>query len=226
MTFFDYFFALAAGLPTTLILSAAAIFLAALLAICLAVYLKTHASGLLRSCLNGLLTFFTGTPLLVQFFIFYALFPFIQNYGFALPLPIYSVLSSPWFVAILALTLNSAAYTTQLFYGALKNAPPGFEEACLTLGMNRVQTLKVILPYALKRALSTYGNEIIFVVKGSALASTITLMDITGYYNQLMGEYYDFTVLFAAALMYLMINLALSLIMRFVEYKSLKFERY
>lgn len=225
MNFLFYCKALLAGLPTTLILSFVAILLAGILAILFAVYLKEHQNGFARKCINAFLSFFTGTPLLVQILIFYALFPFIQSNLFTLPNSIYQVISSPWFAAILALTLNSASYTTQLFYGALKTIPAGMEQACETLGMNRLQTLRIIVPYALKRALSTYGNEIVFVVKGSALASTITLMDITGYYNQLMGEYYDFTVLFAAAFIYLMINLTLSLMMRFIEYKSLKFER-
>lgn len=225
MTFLSYCTALLAGLPTTLILSFSAICLAGILAVIFAIYLKEHKHGFGKKSLNGFLIFFTGTPLLVQMFIFYSFFPFIQFNLVALPIPIYDVLSSPWFVAILALTLNSAAYTTQLFYGALKTIPVEMEQACETLGMNRSQTLRIIVPYALKRALSTYGNEIIFVVKGSALASTITLMDLTGYYNQLMGEYYDFTVLFAVAFIYLMINLILSLLMRFVEYKGLKFER-
>lgn len=225
MTFLLYCKALLAGLPTTLILSFSAIIFAGILAVLFAIHLKEHSTGWGKKSLNGFLIFFTGTPLLVQIFIFYALFPFIQFNVVAFPAPVYLVISSPWFAAILALTLNSAAYTTQLFYGALKTIPNGMEQACETLGMNRYQTLKIIVPYALKRALSTYGNEIVFVVKGSALASTITLMDITGYYNKLMGEYYDFTVLFATAFIYLVINLILSLFMRFVEYKGLRFER-
>ena len=92
----------------------------------------------------------------------------------------YEIISSPWFCAYLALTLNSAAYTTQIFYGALKSVPQGQWQACEALGMNKRQTLRIVMPYALKRALSTYSNEVVFVVKGTALASMIPVMDIMG----------------------------------------------
>ena len=102
--------------------------------------------------------------------------------------------------------------------------PPGQWQACVALGMNRKQSLKVILPYALKRALSSYSNEVIFVVKGTALTSTITLMDLMGYNQFLNGRYYEFTIFIATGCIYLLINGLLSTIMRLLEKKALAFE--
>lgn len=213
---------LSKGLPVTLSLSVAAIVVAVMLAIAMTLLL-TSKNSLLKNTVKIYITIFTGTPLLVQLFLFYygpAQFPIIeQNWPI-----LWQIISIPWFCAFIALTLNSAAYTTQLFYGALKAIPQELWQACDALGMNKRQSLKVILPYALKRALSSYSNEVIFVVKGTALASTITLMDIMGYNQFLISEYYDFSIFLVTGTMYLLINGTLSLLMRIIEQKALKFE--
>ncbi|WP_392565337.1 arginine ABC transporter permease ArtM [Utexia brackfieldae] len=217
-----YFKTLCQGLPVTLSLSFSAIICACLISIGFTVLL-TFKNRLLNSVIKGYILLFTGTPLLVQIFLIYygpVQFSHLQD---QLPL-LWSLLSHPWFCAFLALTLNSAAYTTQIFYGALKAIPQGQWQACAVLGMNKRQTLKVILPYALKRALSTYSNEVIFVVKGTALASTITLLDVMGYNQYLMGNYYEFSIFILTGAIYLLINGLLSLMMRMIEKKALTFE--
>ncbi|WP_392551179.1 arginine ABC transporter permease ArtM [Orbus wheelerorum] len=221
--FFDYFSILIKGLPVTLSLSFAGIITACLIAIILSVLITTTSKWYIVKPIKTYLIVFTGTPLLVQLFLIYygpAQFTFIsQN----LP-SLWRVISQPWFCAYLALTLNSAAYTTQIFAGAIKAVPQGQWQACVALGMNKTQTLKVILPYALKRALSTYSNEIIFVVKGTALTSTITLMDIMGYNQFLYGTYYEFSIFIATGCIYLLINGLLSIMMRLIEKRALAFE--
>ncbi|RKS87550.1 L-arginine ABC transporter membrane protein [Orbus hercynius] len=223
MTLQGYFLTLLQGLPVTLSLSVAGIFTACLLAIILSLLLSLNKKYLNR-VIRAYLIAFTGTPLLVQLFLIYygpAQFNQIKQY-----LPhLWSLLSSPWFCAYLALSLNSAAYTTQIFYGALKAVPSGQWQACSALGMTKFQSLRIILPYALKRAMSSYSNEVIFVVKGTALASTITLMDVMGYNQLLNGRYYDFSILILTGLIYLVINGLLSVIMRLIEWRALKFER-
>lgn len=218
----DYALVLSNGFPVTLSLSATAILAACIIAIGFTVLLASKQS-LLVNVVKGYIIVFTGTPLLVQLFLIYfgpAQFPAIATYSPVL----WHLLSNPWFCACLALTLNSAAYTTQLFYGALNAVPQGLWYACAALGMNKRQTLKTILPYALKRALSSYSNEVIFVVKGTALASTITLMDLMGYNQLLNGEYYDFSIFIITGLFYLIINGVLSLLMRYIEKEALRFE--
>lgn len=222
-TFSAYFSVLAKGLPVTLSLSFAGILTACLIAIILSVVLTSTHKWYIIKPIKGYIILFTGTPLLVQLFLIYygpSQFPFISQH---LP-TLWSIISKPWFCAYLALTLNSAAYTTQIFFGAIKAVPQGQWQACVALGMSKPQTLKVILPYALKRSLSTYSNEIIFVVKGTALTSTITLMDIMGYNQFLYGTYYEFSVFVATGCIYLLINGLLSIMMRLIEKRALAFE--
>jgi len=221
--FFYYLSILAKGLPVTLSLSFAGIITACILAIILSVSLTSTKKWYITKPIKAYVILFTGTPLLVQLFLIYygpAQFTFISEH---LP-TLWNIISQPWFCAYLALTLNSAAYTTQIFAGAIKAVPQGQWQACVALGMNKKQTLKVILPYALKRALSTYSNEIIFVVKGTALTSTITLMDIMGYNQFLYGTYYEFSIFVETGCIYLLINGLLSIMMRLVEKRALAFE--
>ncbi|WVD62149.1 arginine ABC transporter permease ArtM [Orbus mooreae] len=223
MSLMDYLLTLLKGLPVTLSLSVAGIITACIFAIGLSLLLTSNRWYITKP-IKAYIIAFTGTPLLVQLFLIYygpAQFSFIKD---NLP-TLWSLLSSPWFCAYLALTLNSAAYTTQIFYGALKAVPNGQWQACAALGMNKIQTLKIVLPYALKRALSSYSNEVIFVVKGTALASTITLMDVMGYNQFLNGRYYDFSILILTGCIYLVINGLLSVIMRLIERRALRFER-
>lgn len=210
------------GLPDTLSLSIAGILSAGFLAIVFSCLLSLNSKFLTKT-IRGYIVIFTGSPLLVQLFLIYY---GPSQFGEILSkVPaFYEFISSPWFCAYLALTLNSAAYTTQIFYGALKAVPQGQWQACSALGMNKRQTLKIAMPYALKRALSTYSNEVVFVVKGTALASMIPVMDLMGYSNTLNGEYYDFSIFVVAGLIYLLINGILSTIMRIIEKKALTFE--
>ncbi|OED46086.1 arginine transporter permease subunit ArtM [Endozoicomonas sp. (ex Bugula neritina AB1)] len=167
---------------------------------------------------------FTGTPLLVQIFLIYygpAQFDFIKDSS------LWPTLSQPWFCAMMALALNSAAYSTQLFKGAIEAIPKSDWEACLALGMTHTQALmKVILPHAMRRALPSYGNEIILVMKGSSLASTITLMDLMGYAARLNAQTYDtLTVFTMTGLIYLIMTAILTVIVRLIERRVLAFTR-
>ena len=134
--------------------------------------------------------------------------------------------SDAWFCAVLALALNSAAYSTQLFHGAVKAIPKGQWETCAALGLSRLDTLKILIPYALKRALPSYSNEIILVFKGTSLASTITILDIMGYAKQLYGTEYDaITIYGIAGAIYLVITGIMTVLLRKLEHKVLAFER-
>lgn len=221
--FINYGTTLINGLPVTLLLSLTGIISACLLSILLT-YLLTSKHLITLKLIRGYIMLFTGTPLLVQLFlIYYGPAQFSVFFETYLPL-LWQLLSYPWFCAYLALTLNSAAYTTQIFHGALKAVPMGQWQACSALGMNKRQTLKVIMPYALKRALSAYSNEVVFVVKGTALASTITLMDLMGYNQLLNSKHYDFSIFIVTGSIYLLINGGLSIIMRIIEKRALAFE--
>lgn len=220
--FQDYFSVIAQGIPTSLLLTLASLLIAFFLALFLT-FLLSMENKWVKSVVNLYLTLFTGTPLLVQFFLIYAgpgQFEWVVNS------PFWHILSNAWFCAVLALALNSAAYSTQLFHGAMKAIPKGQWEGCAALGLSRSQTLKILIPYALKRALPSYSNEIILVFKGTALASTITIMDIMGYARQLYGTEYDaLTIYGIAGGIYLVITGIATLLLRRLENKVLAFER-
>lgn len=218
----DYLPELLKGLHTSLTLTLASLAAALLLSLLCTVVLalKVPVASLL---VRGYITLFTGTPLLVQIFLIYygpGQFPAIQSVPW-----LWHLLSQPWLCAMLALSLNSAAYTTQLFYGAVRAIPAGQWQSCAALGMNRKDTLRILLPYAFKRALSSYSNEVVLVFKSTSLAYTITLMEVMGHGQMLYGRTYDVTVYAAAGLIYLVVNGALTLLMRLIEKRALAFEQ-
>ena len=221
--FEDYLSVIAQGIPTSLLLTFASLLIAFLLAL-LFTFILAMGNRWLKSAVNFYLVLFTGTPLLIQIFLIYS---GPGQFEFITQSPLWSLLSNAWFCAMLALALNSAAYSTQLFYGAVKAIPKGQLESCAALGLSRVQTLKILIPYALKRALPSYTNEIILVFKGTSLASTITIMDIMGYARQLYGTEYDaLTIYGIAGGIYLLITGIATLVLRKVENKVLAFERF
>lgn len=118
-----------------------------------------------------------GTPLLVQIFVIYyglAQFEWIRESA------AWALLKNAWFCAWLAFTLNTTAYTTEIFAGAIKATPSGETEAARSVGMSGAQVyLRILLPGALRRALPQYGNEVVGMMHATALASTVTLVDLT-----------------------------------------------
>ena len=220
--FQEYLAVIAQGIPTSLLLTVVALFIAFFLALGLT-FLLSIGTKLVKSAVNLFLVLFTGTPLLVQFFLIYA---GPGQFQWLVDSPLWGLFSNAWFCAALALALNSAAYSTQLFHGAVKAISKGQWESCAALGLSRMQTLKILIPYALKRALPSYTNEIILVFKGTALASTITIMDIMGYARQLYGTEYDaLTIYGIAGGIYLIITGIDTLLLRQLENKVLAFER-
>ncbi|OSN10439.1 arginine transporter permease subunit ArtM [Lonsdalea iberica] len=219
----DYIPELLKGLHTSITLTVTALIAALFLSLLLTIVL-TLKTPLLSLVSRAYITLFTGTPLLVQIFLIYygpGQFDAIKQIPW-----LWSLLSQPWLCAMIALALNSAAYTTQLFYGAVRAIPDGQWQSCAALGMNKRQTLRILLPFAFKRALSSYSNEVVLVFKGTSLAYTITLMDVMGYGQLLYGRTYDVLVFGAAGIVYLCVNGLLTLILRMVERRALAFENH
>jgi arginine/ornithine transport system permease protein len=162
-----------------------------------------------------------GTPMLVQLFLIYyglAQFELVRE-SIAWPW-----LSSAWFCACLSFVLNTAAYTTEIIAGAIRALPPGEIEAAQALGMSRVVTLRrIVLPQALRRALPAYGNEAIFMLHGTALASLVTLVDLTGVARQVNAtNYLPFEAFITAAVFYLALTLVLVALFHQAEARWLK----
>ena len=163
---------------------------------------------------------FRGTPLLIQLYIIYygvVFFDGIQE-TFLWPL-----LREAFFPALIAFTLNTAAYTTEIFRGAIKATPRGEIEAARAYGMSqRLMLRRIVLPSAFRRALPAYGNEVIFMLHASAIASVVTLMDLTGAARFIYARYYaPFEAFLLAAAIYLCLTFAILYFFRYLEKRLL-----
>ena len=164
---------------------------------------------------------FRGTPLLVQtYLLYYGLgqFDAVRNSFLWDP-----VLSSAWWCALIAFTLNTAAYTTELLRGAIETTPKGEVEAAIAAGFSPWDRMRrIVLPGAFRRAIPAYSNEVIFMLHGSVVASTITLQDILGVGRWLNGRYYlAYEGFITAAVLYLAIVMVIAAIFRAVERRYL-----
>lgn len=178
--------------------------------------MRASANPVMRALPWAYIFFFRGTPLLVQIFlIYYGLGQFeVVRDSWA-----WSFLREAYWCAIIAFTLNTAAYSAEILRGGIQSVPSGEVEAAKAIGMTRLQSLRrIILPRAFRIALPAYGNEIIFMIKGSALASTITLMDLTGVARTLVARTYKpVEVFLAAGVLYLIIVYAITWALRRLE---------
>ena len=211
----ETFVSLAGALPLTLELAATAILLGAGLAMALAL---ARLSGIVvLDWFARLYVFlFRGTPLLVQIFLIYyglSQFPAVRH-SFLWP-----VLREPYWCAVLALMLNTAAYASEIIRGGLLSVPHGQVEAARACGMPRMMIFRrVTLPLAIRQALPGYGNEMIAMVKATSLASIITLMEITGVAAKIISESYRVIEVFVVAgALYLAINFVLTRLIAMLE---------
>lgn len=155
---------------------------------------------------------FRGTPMLVQLYVFYfGIGIIIGRIPGVRDLSIWPLLRQAWPWVLLTLVLNTAAYTSEIVRGAIETTAKGEIEAARAMGMSRAQiTRRIVLPGAARRALPAYGNEIIFMLHGSAIVSTATLLDITGVARKLYADYYEpFIPFITAGLIYLAITAVL-----------------
>lgn len=212
----ETFVSLISAIPLTLSLAGLSILFGAVLALGLAM---ARLSGI--TALDGFARFyvfvFRGTPLLVQIFlIYYGLgqFPAVRHSI------LWPILRQPYWCAVLALTLNTAAYASEIIRGGLLSVPHGQIEAARACGMGRfMQFRRIIWPLAIRQALPGYGNEMISMVKATSLASIITLMEVTGVAAKLISETYRaIEVFIVAGAIYLAINFLLTRLIQLLEY--------
>lgn len=160
---------------------------------------------------------FRGSPLLVQIFLIYyglSQFPEVRHSMF------WPILRDPFWCAIIALTLNTAAYGSEVIRGGLLSVPHGQVEAARACGMSGLLLFRrIVLPLAVRQALPAYGTELILMVKATSLASIITIMEITGLSAKLVSETYRVIEVFAmAGVLYLTINFVLTRIVQGLEH--------
>ena len=207
---------LAKGVGVTLTLASIAVAIGFCLGLGLAV-MRVSGSRLLSGFAEYYSAVFRGTPLLVQLFLFYyglGQFDAVRDNAVA-----WWVIGDAMHCAILALALNTAAYTSEILRGGLMSIPVGLVEAAKAAGMSRILRFRRIeFPLAIRQALPAYGNEIVLVIKGTSLASTITVLEITGHAKRLMSQTYAiFEIFTIAGLFYLAINMVLIFAVRRLE---------
>jgi His/Glu/Gln/Arg/opine family amino acid ABC transporter permease subunit len=152
--------------------------------------------------------FFRGTPLLVQLFLVYygvAQFEAVRKSD------LWPYLRDPYWCAVITMTLHTAAYIAEILRGAIQAVPPGEIEAARALGMSRAKAMfYIILPRAARIGLPAYSNEVILMLKASALASTVTLLELTGMARTIIARtYLPVEIFFAAGMFYLVIAFVL-----------------
>jgi octopine/nopaline transport system permease protein len=185
------------GAPLTLELAATSVGLGFVLALALALALQSGPAAVAWP-IRAYVATFRGTPLLVQIFlIYYGLGQFRPTLQ---ALDLWGLFRQPYWCAILALTLNTAAYGAEIIRGGLQSVPYGQIEAARACGMPPWTLYRlVVLPIALRQALPSYGNEIILMIKGTSLTSIVTLLEITGVAQQIISQTYRAVEVFACA---------------------------
>lgn len=144
---------------------------------------------------------FRGTPLLAQLYLIYYGFGSFSDQLKAVGL--WFFFRDAWNCALFAFSLNTAAYQAEILRGAIESVPRGQWEAAAALGLNKVQTFrKIILPQALIVALRPYGNEIVLMLKGSAIVALVTVYDLMGETRRAYSRTYDFQAYIWAAVFY------------------------
>lgn len=167
--------------------------------------LRVSKNPFLRWPVYGFNFYFRGTPLLVQIFLIYygsgQFQEILASWG------LWQFFKDAWFCAVLALTLNTTAYTCEIFRGGIQGVNHGEVEAARACGMSGILVYRrIILPAALRISWPAYTNEVVFLLQASSLVSVITLMDITGVARVVAARSFAFYELFiTAALIYLIL---------------------
>ncbi|MEC8981834.1 MAG: ABC transporter permease [SAR324 cluster bacterium] len=160
--------------------------------------------------------FFRGTPLLVQMFLlYYGMGQFEEIRESVL----WILFKEAYWCAIIAFSLNTAGYTAEILRGAIEQTPFGEIEAANASGMSK-STLyrRIILPGSFRRALPAYGNEVIFMLHGSALAGVITIVDLFGAAKIVNSRYFvPFESFITAGFFYLCCTFCIIWFFRWVE---------
>ncbi|HWK63330.1 MAG TPA: ABC transporter permease [Rhizobiaceae bacterium] len=203
------------GLGVTLSLVTISVIAGAVLSIPVA-YGRMSKNPILSAVAYGYVYFFRGTPLLAQtYLVYYGLGSFrpeLQAVG------LWWFFREAWYCAIFAFALNTAAYQAEILRGAIESIPRGQWEGAEALGLSKLQTLrKIVLPQALIVALRPYGNEIILMIKGSAIVAIITVYDLMGETRRAYSRSFDFQTYIWAALLYLAIVEALRHAIEWIE---------
>jgi octopine/nopaline transport system permease protein len=205
---------LLSAVPTTLELAFVSVSIGLGLALLLALLRASSIIG--AGFVRAYVFVFRGSPLLVQIFLIYY---GLGQFDIIRESVLWPFLRRPWWCAILALALNTAAYGSEIIRGGLAAVPAGSVEAGRVAGMSRFTLYRrIILPLALRQALPAYGSEVIIMVKSTSLASIITITELTGTARQIVSDSFRAIEVFVCAgLIYLAINFLLTRVVVLLE---------
>jgi arginine/ornithine transport system permease protein len=165
------------GLQTTIVLVFSSLLVGLVLAIPIAL-LATSKRKWISALPKAYIYFFRGTPLLVQMFMIYH---GMGQFDAVRESFLWVIFQQAWACALVAFALNTAGYTGEILRGTIEQTPYGEIEAARSVGMSNAQIYRrIILPSTFRRALPSYGNEVIFMLHGSSLAGLITIVDLFG----------------------------------------------
>ncbi|SDW09848.1 ABC transporter permease [Marinobacter mobilis] len=211
------------GLVTTVQLVFMSLLLGLVLALPLAI-MRTAKSPYISRPIWLYTYLFRGTPLLIQLYIIYYGIAQIEGIQDTLW---WTIFREPFYPALLAFTLNTAAYTTEIIRGAIVATPNGEIEAAKAYGMNwALRMRRIVLPSAARRAVQAYSNEVIFMLHASAIASVVTIVDLTGAARNIYSRFYTpFDAFIAVAVLYMLLTFILVYVFRRLERHLLRHQR-
>tara|TARA_Y200000002_G_scaffold140090_1_gene115561 strand:- start:281 stop:958 length:678 start_codon:yes stop_codon:yes gene_type:complete len=180
--------------------------------------LRLNKNVIVNKFAYGYSYLFRGTPLLVQIFIIYFGLGQIEYLRSTF---LWVILKEPYWCAIIAFALNTGAYTSEILRSAFQTIKPGIIEAGKSLGIsNKIIFYKIQIPIAIRQSLPAYGNEIILMMKGTSLASTVTLMDLTGVAKYIISTTFrPVEVFIVAGGIYLFMTFVIHNLIKFLEKK-------
>ncbi|MEM1306270.1 MAG: ABC transporter permease [Pseudomonadota bacterium] len=206
------------AVPTTLLLTGISLAIGFVIAMLIAL-MRTSPYWIVSGFAYAFVYVFRSTPLLVQLFlIYYGSGQFREALD---SVGLWIFFRDAWFCALLALSLNTGAYTSEIIRGGIQSVAFGQIEAARAVGMSGLQTFaRVTFPQAIRQALPAYGNEIILMVKSTSLASTITILEITGIAKKIIASTFSpVEVFIIAGGIYLTINFVVSRLVALTEHR-------
>ena len=182
--------------------------------------LRLNKNMIINKFAYGYSYVFRGTPLLVQIFIIYFGLGQIEYFRSTF---LWVVFKEPYWCAIIAFALNTGAYTSEILRSAFETIKPGIIEAGKSLGISsKIIFYKIQIPVAIRQSLPAYGNEIILMMKGTSLASTVTIMDLTGVAKHIVSTTYKpLEVFLLAGGIYLFMTFLIHNLIKYLEKKYL-----
>ncbi len=208
------------GIFVSLELTAISLFIGFCIALPIGIWRANH-DDYLAKFLGGYIYIFRGTPLLVQtYLIYYGLAQFEQVRDSLF----WDILSEAYWCAIIAFSLNTGAYTSEIVRVAVKGTPFGEIEAAKALGFTQLQIMmRIILPSSFRRMIPHYSNEVVLMLHGSVVASIITIQDILGVGRRINSKYYvAYEGFISAGIIYLLLTFTILGIFKLCEKRFMR----